>query len=73
VATCPADRAAEVDDLPPDFLAILGPLVTRRAEQSLSCRVRGALEQAGGNKTRAARALGVSRQHLYRLLKRLAG
>ena len=40
-----------------------------RAEQR--ALVEGAIRAAGGNKLRAARALGISRQGLYRLLAEL--
>lgn len=73
VTMCPVDRVARIEDLPPDFLAALGPLTARRAEQSRTAWAREALERAGGNKTKAARAMGISRQHLYRLLKRTPG
>ncbi|MGZ3304038.1 MAG: helix-turn-helix domain-containing protein [Isosphaeraceae bacterium] len=38
---------------------------------ALECQhIRQAMEVAGGNKVRAARALGISRRRLYRLLEK---
>jgi two-component system response regulator HydG len=61
-------RPVEMDDLPPDFIATLGDVLRSRFDQSAAERVRAALARAGGNKTKAARLLGISRQHFYRLL-----
>lgn len=67
----------EAEDLPPDFLATCDAprarirLERRRRERGaepLRERVHAALARAGGNKAEAARLLGISRQHLYRLL-----
>jgi DNA-binding NtrC family response regulator len=58
----------EMADLPPDFLASMGEVLQHRHERSLASRAQDALRDAAGNKTEAARRLGVSRQHLYRLL-----
>lgn len=65
----PPDRPAELMDLPPRFVASLGELADVRAQ---ICEARQALEtieRAGGNKSEAARRLGISRTHLYRLLR----
>jgi DNA-binding NtrC family response regulator len=58
----------QMDDLPADFVETLGDVLRARSEQSEADRVRAALHQSGGNKAKAARILGVSRQHFYRLL-----
>ncbi len=63
------DAAVEIYDLPPAFIRRLGDLASLRAERSLADRAREALRMTGGNKTRAARILGVSRRHIYRLLE----
>jgi DNA-binding NtrC family response regulator len=69
VLHAPKERPAEPCDLPSRFISSLGCLGEARAEVSLVQRAREAIERAGGNKAQAARELGVSRQHLYRLLK----
>jgi DNA-binding NtrC family response regulator len=58
----------EIADLPPEFLASMGQLIQHRHARSSAEHAREALLAAQGNKTEAARRLGVSRQHLYRLL-----
>ncbi|MFL5493506.1 MAG: sigma 54-interacting transcriptional regulator [Gemmatimonadales bacterium] len=65
--------AVEMSDLPPGFVATLGDVLQSRHQESAAERARDALRQTGGNKTKAARLLGVSRQHLYRLLAGVAG
>jgi DNA-binding NtrC family response regulator len=61
-------RVIEMDHLPPDFVAPLGDVLRSRHDQSAAERAAHALRQAGGNKAKAARLLGVTRQHFYRLL-----
>ena len=62
-------RPLDLADLPPDFVAPLGTILRRRHdESSLTRRAQEALERARGNKAAAARLLGISRTHLYRLL-----
>lgn len=62
-------RVLEFEDLPPPFIEALDADVRAGAARSLRERVPEALERMGGNKSRAAQALGVSRRHLYRLLQ----
>jgi DNA-binding NtrC family response regulator len=64
----PFGGIVEMADLPPEFLATLGQVIQHRHDRSLPERAQDALVAADGNKTKAARQLGVSRQHLYRLL-----
>jgi DNA-binding NtrC family response regulator len=66
-------REVEMCDLPPRLLDDLGTIPSLQAQMSLRERARLELERAGGNKTQAARAMGVSRRHLYRLLGSLDG
>ncbi len=64
------DRPIDVCDLPPDFVAPLGAAFRRRHDASSRARrASKALERTGGNVTAAARLLGVSRTHFYRVLK----
>lgn len=63
------ERPIAFCDLPSSLLADAGQLVQHRAEQQLTAnRVHEALELAGGNKSAAARHLGIDRRSLYRLL-----
>lgn len=63
-------RPLELADLPYDFVAPLGDILRHRHDHStLAYRVREALARTGGNKAAAARLLGMSRTHLYRLLE----
>ena len=57
----PAEAAASRDALHPDLLSS----AQRR-------QIEGVLQRVGGNKTEAARLLGISRRALYRWLERLA-
>jgi DNA-binding NtrC family response regulator len=62
-------RPLELADLPYDFVGPLGDIL-RHLHESASdkARVREALRRTGGNKSAAARLLGMSRTHFYRLL-----
>jgi DNA-binding NtrC family response regulator len=53
--------------LPPDFIATLGDVQQARYEADVQ-RARAALERAGGNVSKAARELGMSRTRVYKLL-----
>jgi DNA-binding NtrC family response regulator len=62
-------RPLELVDLPHDFVAPLGDVLRHRHDDSgARARIRDALERTGGNKAAAARLLGMSRTHFYRLL-----
>lgn len=54
----------DVGSLPPRFSSL------DAVQVETTGRVQTALERSGGNKTEAARLLGISRQHLYRLVRR---
>lgn len=71
VALC-RDRLIMMDHLPGDFRAAGGiaPEPDLPAENGASA-IRRALDQAGGNKAKAARILGISRQTFYRKMKEL--
>jgi len=58
------------EDLPPDLFAA-EPAPPVSGEEDESARYRRALEEAGGNRTQAARLLGVSRATFYRRLAQL--
>ncbi|HEU4647895.1 MAG TPA: sigma 54-interacting transcriptional regulator [Gemmatimonadales bacterium] len=57
------------DNLPAVFLATLGEVVTTRVSRRGPDRVQMAIAAANGNKSRAAKMLGMSRQQLYRVLE----
>jgi DNA-binding NtrC family response regulator len=62
-------RPLELVDLPHDFIAPMGDILRHRHDNSSArARIREALERTGGNKAAAARLLGMSRTHFYRLL-----
>ncbi|MGH7525161.1 MAG: sigma 54-interacting transcriptional regulator [Gemmatimonadales bacterium] len=62
-------RPIELVDLPAEFLASMGDVLQRAHEDSRAAlRARDALERADGNKSAAARLLGISRTQFYRLL-----
>lgn len=55
------------DYLPPDFASILPTQVQAKNEDGISTEaIIQALEKAGGNKSKAARILGISRRTIYR-------
>jgi DNA-binding NtrC family response regulator len=64
----------DIRDLP-EKICNASPVETERSESLLSMdqmerlHARRILDQVGGNKARAAQALGISRTHLYQLLK----
>jgi DNA-binding NtrC family response regulator len=60
----------DIDVLPPDFIATLGGVLQARYDQSGPEWAKLAVNQAGGNVSKAARVMGVSRTRLYRLLKK---
>ncbi|MGE0354239.1 MAG: sigma 54-interacting transcriptional regulator [Gemmatimonadales bacterium] len=57
----------ELGDLPPDFMAPMGTILRQRHDESVEGMLDRALQEAGGNWSKAARLLGVSRATLYRL------
>jgi DNA-binding NtrC family response regulator len=62
------EHCIEMADLPPEFLSTVGAVLQRRHQRSLAERARLALEESRGNKSAAARLLGISRRHMHRLL-----
>jgi len=62
-----------VENLPPDFREYFEShaLTNNLNPEDETRAIRKALEQAGGNKTEAARLLGMSRRTIYRKLERL--
>jgi DNA-binding NtrC family response regulator len=58
----------ELADLPPEFLATVGMILQRKRRSSHPGLAREALEKSQGNKTAAARLMGISRRHIHRLL-----
>jgi len=68
VLSAPNGGPIEMCDLPAEFVGSLGEVLQSRHEQSAAERARDALTRAGGNKAKAARLLGISRQQFYRLL-----
>jgi DNA-binding NtrC family response regulator len=64
-------RPLGIGDLPCDFVAPLGDILRQRHEgATLARQARAALLKTGGDKSAAARLIGVSRRHFYRLLAR---
>ena len=62
-------RPIAICDLPLPMLLDRGTLAQHRARREAEVRrAREAVERAGGNRSRAARALGIHRRQLYRLL-----
>jgi PAS domain S-box-containing protein len=61
------------ENLPPDFLKYFDShaLSNDRNPEDKARAIRKALEQSGGNKTEAARLLGMSRRTIYRKLKKM--
>ena len=59
--------------LPPDVLAGASLGSDESVDGVLAAACRAALKRSGGNKTAAAKEMGISRQYLYRVLKRLGG
>jgi DNA-binding NtrC family response regulator len=62
------DDLIGMHDLPPEFLATLGTIFQPTHRSSLALMAREALEKSHGNKTAAARLMGISRRHIHRLL-----
>jgi transcriptional regulator of acetoin/glycerol metabolism len=58
---------ADLHNLPPDFGEAAGP-----SDDSFLLLAQRALDEAGGNKSRAAKALGIRRETLHRVIKRAA-
>ena len=62
------ERELQVAHLPPEFLDEAGLDRAVRGRRVSGAVARSAVAENGGNRTRAARALGISRRHLQRLL-----
>jgi DNA-binding NtrC family response regulator len=62
------ETTIRIDDLPPEVFDSLVPQMPFEAPQDEKARLLAALNQAKGNRTMAARLLGVSRATLYRRL-----
>jgi DNA-binding NtrC family response regulator len=68
-ARCRTEASVELHHLPARFVATLGTVLDVRVTRSLVQAARDAVARAGGNKSKAARELGISRRQIYRLLK----
>ena len=64
------DEELQATHLPPEFLDEVGLQKAVRSRRVSGKVAREAVEEHGGNRTRAAEALGISRRHLQRLLAR---
>lgn len=62
-----AGDEAGIRDLPAEFLGTMGVSAERWAESPAE-RARRVVKECGGNRSAAARKLGISRGHLYRLI-----
>jgi len=74
------DRTVTMDDLPSELVddtattrspSGVAPLLDSTLETLERTHVQAILQECGGNKSQAARALGIHRRKLYRLLERL--
>jgi DNA-binding NtrC family response regulator len=66
--TCSEKEWIEVSDLPLQFLET--HTLSDRSEAHGDDRIRRAVDAAGGNREAAAKALGITTRHLYRILSR---
>ena len=69
VVECPLDTSALPAHVPDSFLQTLSPAVPPISGRIPVEDAKAAVAEEGGNMTRAARRLGISRRHLYRLLE----
>jgi len=66
---CGGDDIVELRHLPDRFVRTLGSVAGALVKKSRQQAIREAVTRAGGNKTKAAKDLKMSRRHLHRLLK----
>lgn len=57
-------------DAEPSAQTPSGPVAMQRKQELTPAAIQRAIEQSGGNRSEASRALGISRAYLYELLKR---
>jgi len=68
VSLSSADGTIRVRDLPELFVKEAGLMAQAAFHCSMYDRVQQMIEEADGNKSEAARRLGISRRHLHRIL-----
>ncbi|HEU4648248.1 MAG TPA: sigma 54-interacting transcriptional regulator [Gemmatimonadales bacterium] len=66
------DGDIELCDLPNEFMASMAEIGQHHQDRGQLHRIQAALARTKGDKAKAARLLGLSRQHLYRILRNAA-